>query len=34
MPARATAPIGSPCWVDLMTSDQDRVRAFYGQLFG
>jgi uncharacterized protein len=34
MPARATAPIGAPCWVDLMTSDPDRSRAFYRQLFG
>ncbi len=34
MPARDTAPIGAPCWVDLMTSDTDRSRAFYGELFG
>ena len=34
MPTRETAPIGSPCWVDLMTSDTDRSRAFYCQLFG
>lgn len=34
MPARETAPIGAPCWVDLMTSDTDRSRAFYSQLFG
>lgn len=34
MPARETAPVGAPCWVDLMTSDTDRSRAFYGQLFG
>ena len=34
MPARATAPIGAPCWVDLMTSDTERSRAFYTRLFG
>src|SRR5438105_3378787 len=34
MPARDTAPIGAPCWVDLMTSDVDRGRSFYSQLFG
>jgi predicted enzyme related to lactoylglutathione lyase len=34
MPARDTAPIGAPCWVDLMTSDTERSKAFYGELFG
>ncbi|HEV3130671.1 MAG TPA: VOC family protein [Acidimicrobiales bacterium] len=34
MPTRDTAPIGAPCWVDLMTSDAERSKAFYGQLFG
>ncbi|MBF6555354.1 MAG: VOC family protein [Acidimicrobiales bacterium] len=34
MPTRDTAPIGAPCWVDLMTSDAERIKAFYGQLFG
>lgn len=34
MPIRDNAPIGSPCWVDLMTSDTERGRSFYGQLFG
>lgn len=34
MPTRESAPIGAPCWVDLMTSDTDRSRAFYGELFG
>jgi predicted enzyme related to lactoylglutathione lyase len=34
VPTRETAPIGAPCWVDLMTSDTERSRAFYGQLFG
>ena len=34
MPRRDTAPIGSPCWVDLMTSDTQKSREFYGQLFG
>ncbi|MEP6464032.1 MAG: VOC family protein [Frankiaceae bacterium] len=34
MPTRDTAPIGAPCWVDLMTSDPQRSRAFYTELFG
>lgn len=34
MPTRDSAPIGAPCWVDLMTSDAARSREFYGQLFG
>lgn len=34
MPTRDTAVIGAPCWVDLMTSDTERSRAFYCQLFG
>jgi uncharacterized protein len=34
MPTRETAPAGAPCWVDLMTSDVDRARDFYSQLFG
>ena len=34
MPTRDTAPLGAPCWVDLMTSDTDRSRTFYSQLFG
>ena len=34
MPAREDAPLGAPCWVDLMTSDTQRSRAFYSELFG
>jgi uncharacterized protein len=34
MPHRDAAPIGAPCWIDLMTTDTDRTRAFYGELFG
>ena len=34
MPTRDTAPAGAPCWVDLLTSDPERSRDFYGQLFG
>ena len=34
MPTRDAAPIGAPCWVNLMTSDTERSRAFYFQLFG
>ncbi|WP_270887279.1 VOC family protein [Pedococcus sp. 5OH_020] len=25
---------GTPCWIDLQTSDQDGARAFYSQVFG
>ncbi|MDQ1375356.1 MAG: uncharacterized protein QOJ09_2694 [Actinomycetota bacterium] len=34
MPKRDEAPIGAPCWIDLFTSDPDKSRAFYGELFG
>jgi predicted enzyme related to lactoylglutathione lyase len=34
MPTRESAPIGAPCWVDLMTSDTELSRTFYSQLFG
>lgn len=34
MPTRDTAPIGAPCWVDLMTSDSQGARAFYADVFG
>ncbi len=34
MPTRDTAPVGAPCWVDLMTSDRERSVAFYSELFG
>jgi len=34
MPSRDRAPIGSPCWTDLWTSDVEGSRAFYNGLFG
>lgn len=34
MPTRDSSPIGAPCWVDLSTSDTERARAFYGEVFG
>ncbi|MDQ4009867.1 MAG: VOC family protein [Actinomycetota bacterium] len=34
MPTRDAAPLGAPCWIDLTTSDTERSRAFYCQLFG
>ena len=34
MPTRGTAPVGSPCWVDLWTSDVDGSRTFYSELLG
>ena len=29
-----TPPIGAPCWIDLSSTDVDRSRSFYSQLFG
>ncbi len=34
MPIRDRAPIGSPCWADLWTSDVEGSRRFYSGLFG
>jgi uncharacterized protein len=34
MPTRDPAPKGAPCWFDLSSSDTDKTRAFYGELFG
>jgi predicted enzyme related to lactoylglutathione lyase len=34
MPTRDRAPVGSPCWADLWTSDVEGSRRFYGELFG
>ncbi|MEO5680962.1 MAG: VOC family protein [Acidimicrobiales bacterium] len=34
MTIRENVPAGAPCWVDLMSSDTDKSRAFYGELFG
>jgi len=34
MPKRDDAPNGAPCWIELFTSDVERSRAFYGELFG
>jgi uncharacterized protein len=34
MPTRSSAPVGSPCWADLWTSDVDGSRTFYCELFG
>jgi len=34
MPTRDTAPLGAPCWTDLMTPDTSRARDFYSSLFG
>jgi uncharacterized protein len=27
-------PAGTPCWIDVMTSDPETARSFYGELFG
>lgn len=32
MPSPDITP-GAPCWIDLMTSDTDKARRFYGELF-
>jgi len=34
MPTRDSAPVGSPSWTDLWTSDVEGSRRFYGDLFG
>src|SRR5271165_609048 len=34
MPTRDSAPVGSPCWTDLWTSDVEGSRRFYSELFG
>jgi predicted enzyme related to lactoylglutathione lyase len=34
VPLREEAPIGAPCWVDILTSDPGRTKEFYGRLFG
>lgn len=34
MSNREKAPLGSPCWADLWTSDPEGSRRFYGELFG
>lgn len=34
MAKRGDAPSGTPCWVDLLTSDPARSQDFYGRLFG
>ncbi len=34
MTTRDSAPLGSPCWADLWTSDVDGSGRFYGELFG
>lgn len=34
MPDRTSYPEGTPSWTDLMTTDVDGAKAFYGELFG
>ena len=34
MPTPDATTTGAPCWIDLFSSDTDRSRAFYGDLFG
>jgi predicted enzyme related to lactoylglutathione lyase len=34
MPKIDEHPVGNPCWIELFTSDTDKARAFYGELFG
>jgi len=34
MPQRTSYTQGTPCWVDLQTTDPDGARAFYSDLFG
>ncbi len=34
MTQQDSSPVGAPCWADLLTSDPDKSRAFYGELLG
>jgi predicted enzyme related to lactoylglutathione lyase len=34
MPIREHPPVGAPCWTDLWTSDVERSRRFYREVFG
>ncbi|WGW12104.1 VOC family protein [Saxibacter everestensis] len=34
MPAVSSAPPGSPCWIDLASSDLEKAKEFYSQVFG
>ncbi|OBA81440.1 hydroxylase [Mycobacterium sp. 1164966.3] len=34
MPTRNSAPLGAPCWIDLMSSNVERAQDFYGRVFG
>ncbi|OBF79862.1 hydroxylase [Mycobacterium sp. 852002-51163_SCH5372311] len=34
MPTRSDAPLGAPCWIDLMSSNVERAQDFYGAVFG
>jgi predicted enzyme related to lactoylglutathione lyase len=34
MPNRDQIPDGAPCWIELLSSDPDRARSFYAELFG
>jgi predicted enzyme related to lactoylglutathione lyase len=34
MAAHYSAPLGAPCWIDLMSLDTDKSIAFYSDLFG
>jgi uncharacterized protein len=34
MPTRESAPVGAPIWVDVMSTDVEVTRSFYGELFG
>ena len=34
MPIHQSAPLGAPCWIDLMSSDLGRAQEFYGAVFG
>lgn len=34
MTHRDKAPVGAPCWLDLMTTDADATRRFYSELLG
>lgn len=34
MSHRETAPVGAPCWIEIFSSDPEKTRTFYSELFG
>lgn len=34
MPTNGNIPVGKPCWIDFVSSNLEKVKPFYSQLFG